>query len=280
MREFRDRVAVVTGAASGMGRAFAERFAAEGMKVVLADIEEAALAEAESAIRERGATTLAVRTDVAQPVDIAQLADAAYDAFGAVHILCNNAGVGAGGFVWECTDADWEWVLSVNLWGVINGCRTFIPRMLAGGEEGHIVNTASVAGLLAGPFMGPYNVSKFGVVALSETLHQELMLAQAKVRVSLLCPGLVNTNIADSARNRPAHLGDTRPPPAGIDGPGALRDLLKTEGLDPSVVAGQVFEAIREERFYVLTDDKFDERIKQRMENILGRTNPELRLVL
>src|SRR5581483_2786668 len=127
MREFRDRVAVVTGAASGMGRAFAERFAAEGMKVVLADIEEAALAEAESAIRERGATTLAVRTDVAQPADIAQLADAAYDAFGAVHILCNNAGVGAGGFVWECTDADWEWVLSVNLWGVINGCRTFIP---------------------------------------------------------------------------------------------------------------------------------------------------------
>jgi len=280
MKEFRDRVAVVTGAASGMGRAFAERFAAEGMKVVLADVEEAALAEAQSAIRERGATTLAVRTDVAQPADIKQLADAAYDAFGAVHVLCNNAGVGTGGFVWECTEADWEWVLSVNLWGVINGCRTFIPRMLAGGDEGHIVNTASVAGLLAGPFMGPYNVSKFGVVALSETLHQELMLAQAKVRVSVLCPGLVNTNIADSARNRPAHLSDTRPPPTGIDGPGTLRDLLKTEGLDPAVVAGQVLDAIQQERFYVLTDDKFDDRIRQRMENILARRNPDLRMVL
>jgi NAD(P)-dependent dehydrogenase (short-subunit alcohol dehydrogenase family) len=282
VKEFRDRVAVVTGAASGMGRAMADRFAAEGMRVVLADVEEEALAHAERVMTDAGANVIAVQADVASSTDVQALAQKALDAFGAVHIVCNNAGVGAGGFSWEQTEADWQWVLGVNLWGVIHGIRTFVPIMLDQDSEGHIVSTASVAGLIAGPFMSSYNVSKFGVVALSETLHHELAMRQSKIKVSVLCPGFVNTRISDSARNRPESLRnaevDGTPIGAQLGGPN-LAELLAKEGLPPANVADQVLDAIREERFYILTDDKFDDRIRTRMEDVLARKNPTARLL-
>jgi NAD(P)-dependent dehydrogenase (short-subunit alcohol dehydrogenase family) len=284
MKEFRDRVAVVTGAASGMGRAMADRFAAEGMRVVLADVEEEPLQHAERVLTDAGANVIAVRADVSSLADVQALAQKTLDAFGAVHIVCNNAGVGAGGFSWEQTESDWEWVLGVNLWGVIHGIRTFVPIMLEQDTEGHIVSTASVAGLIAGPFMSSYNVSKFGVVALSETLHHELAMRQSKIKVSVLCPGLVNTRISESSRNRPEHLANaaidvTTLQNAPIGGP-SLAERLKTEGLPPSEVAEQVLEAIREEQLYIITDHRFDDMIRQRMEDVVERRNPEPRRVV
>jgi len=260
----------------------ADRFAAEGMRVVLADVEEEALAHAERVMTDAGANVIAVQADVSSLTDVQAVAQKALDVFGAVHIVCNNAGVGAGGFSWEQTEADWQWVLGVNLWGVIHGIRTFVPIMLDQDSEGHIVSTASVAGLIAGPFMSSYNVSKFGVVALSETLHHELAMRQSKIKVSVLCPGLVNTRISDSARNRPEGLRnaetDSTPTSAQLGGPN-LAELLAKEGLPPANVADQVLDAIREERFYILTDDKFDDRIRTRMEDVLARTNPTARLL-
>jgi len=275
MQAFEGKIAVVTGAASGIGRAMAETFADAGMKVVLADVEDEALAHAERVMTDAGAHVLAVKADVRKPADVEALAARAYDEFGAVHVLCNNAGVGAGGLAWEQTVDDWTWVLGVNLWGVIHGVRAFVPRMIAGGEEGHVVNTASMAGLSAGPFMASYNVSKFGVVALSETMQSELTLLQSKVKVSVLCPGFVDTNIADARRNRPEDLPDTLPQPE--EAAGGMRDLLKERGLPPSEVGRMVLDAVREERFYVLTTHEFDDAIRERMDNVLERRNPELR---
>lgn len=274
MKTFRDRVAVVTGGASGIGRALAERFAAEGMKLVLADVEEAPLEATARAITAAGASVVAVRTDVARLADVEALAERAWSAFGGVHVLCNNAGVGGGGLSWEASDAEWQWVLGVNLWGVIHGVRTFVPRMLAGGEEGHVVNTASVAGLSTAPGMGSYNVSKFGVVALSEVMHHELAMLGAKLKVSVLCPAWVNTGIADSDRNRPAEAAATGAANPGFE---AMRDMVRNavaSGLPPAQVAEQVRDAIRDERFYVLTHPDFQPLIRHRMESILEGRNP------
>ena len=274
MKTFRDRVAVVTGGASGIGRALAERFAAEGMKLVLADVEEEPLAATAREMTAAGATVLAVRTDVAKPADVETLADRAWSAYGGVHVLCNNAGVGGGGLSWECSLAEWEWVLGVNLWGVIHGVRTFVPRMLAGGDEGHVVNTASVAGLSTAPGMGSYNVSKFGVVALSEVMHHELTLLGAKLHVSVLCPAWVNTRIADADRNRPAQAATTA---GGNPAFEAMRDAIKNavaSGLPPARVAELVLGAIRDERFYVLTHPDFAPVVRHRMEGILEGRNP------
>src|SRR5215468_8675057 len=188
MKEFREKVAVVTGAASGIGRALAQRFARAEMKVVLADVESGALEQAADEIAASGTQTLAVRTDVSKAAEVERLAQAVIDKFGAVHVVCNNAGVGTSGPTWMQTVDDWKWLLGVNLWGVIHGVRVFTPLLLAQGE-GHIVNTASLAGMISGAGAAPYNVSKFGVVALSETLHHELTLLGMPVRVSVLCPG-------------------------------------------------------------------------------------------
>jgi NAD(P)-dependent dehydrogenase (short-subunit alcohol dehydrogenase family) len=277
MKEFRGKVAVITGAASGIGRGLAERCAREGMKVVLADVDEAALAQTERELKDAGADAIAVRTDVSKSGDVDALARRALGAFGAAHLLFNNAGVGAGTTVRESTLADWQWVLGVNLWGVIHGVRTFVPLMLRQADECHIVNTASMAGLVSGPALGVYKVTKHGVVSLSETLCCELALMGAKIGVSVLCPGGVNTRIMDSERNRPAELqnapagGSTHPVVAQAEK--MLRQLVET-GLPPSEVAEAVFDAIRNGRFYILTHADWKPLVQKRMNDILQDRNP------
>ena len=278
MKELEGKVAVVTGAASGIGRAMAERFAAEGMKVVLADVEQEALSRAESELKAKGATVAVKRTDVSRGEDVEALAGFTIDTFGAVHVLCNNAGVGMGGVIWQNTVRDWEWVLGVNLWGVIHGVRTFVPIMLRQGDACHIVNTASGAGLHTRPWLAMYCASKHAVVALSESLHHELALTGANMRVSVLCPAVVNTRIGESERNRPADLRNQ----AGGGNPAqmqameqAFRALLAT-GLPPAEVAAAVVDAIRDERFYILTHEETRERVRARMEDIVEGRNPTL----
>jgi NAD(P)-dependent dehydrogenase (short-subunit alcohol dehydrogenase family) len=275
MKDFEGKTAVVTGAASGIGRAMAERFAAEKMNVVLADVQEDALDLVQRVMADAGASVIAVKTDVRRLDQVESLRDAAIDAFGKVHVLCNNAGVGAGALTWETTNADWEWVLGVNLWGVIHGVRAFVPAMIAHGEEGHVVNTASMAGMVAGPFMAPYNVSKFGVVALSETLWHDLRIANSKISVSVLCPGFVNTNIHDSVRNRPLELANESPPaiPEVTDRGNMLRDLLAT-GMPPADLAEKVFECVRDDRFYILTHPDMKAGIELRFNAIMDEKAP------
>ncbi len=277
MEEFRDKVAVITGAASGIGRGLAERCAQEGMKVVLADIDETGLAQTERELREAKADVLAVRTDVSKFNDVDALAQRTLDTFGAVHLLFNNAGVGAGATVWESTLADWQWVMGVNLWGVIHGIRTFVPLMLKQADECHIVNTASIVGLVSGPGLGVYKVTKQGVVSLSETLYCELAAIGAKIRVSVLCPAGVNTRIMDSERNRPVELQNAAAEvllnPIFVQNEAMLRHLVET-GLSPLQVADAVFDAIREERFYILTHEDWKPMVQKRMNDILQEKNP------
>ena len=252
MRVFEGRVAVVTGAASGIGLALAQRFAAERMKVVMADVEAAALDRAAAAVRATAPAVLATRVDVSRAEDVERLARETYAAFGAAHVVCNNAGVAVIGAVHEHSLADWQWVLGVNLWGVIHGVRAFVPRMLAGGDEGHIVNTASMAGLTTAPFMSVYDVTKHGVVALSESMYKEFEMTGAPLGVSVVCPGLIDTNIMRSSRNRPAELAEEGKagPMAQAFGQG-LADRLTT-GYPPSEVAEQVVRGIRNRRFYIV----------------------------
>jgi NAD(P)-dependent dehydrogenase (short-subunit alcohol dehydrogenase family) len=275
MRELRDRVAVVTGAAGGIGLALAGQCAAEGMRVVLADVDEAGLARAVAELTARGARALGVRTDVSRAAEVEALADAAERAFGATHVVCNNAGVAVGGPSWTLTEADWQWVLGVNLWGVIHGVRAFVPRMLASGDEGHVVNTASVAGLTTSPFLGPYHAAKHAVVALSEGLHHELAAVGARVRVSVVCPGFVRTGLGDRARDRRAalHAGGAADDPvaAGVE---AAFGAMVAGGVAPELVAAQVLAAIREERFYVLTHPELKPAVAARMRDILDERDP------
>ncbi len=277
MQQFEGRAAVVTGGASGIGRALAQRFAAAGMRIVLADVERDALEATAGELRGSGADVLAVETDVSSAESVEALAEQAYEAHGAVHVLCNNAGVGGANVAsYRATLADWDWTLGVNLRGVIHGVRSFVPRMLDGGEEGHVVNTASIAGLTALPGNAPYGVSKAGVVALTESLQLELELRDAPVRASVLCPGLVRTNITESERNRPEALRNPGPPRADR-AQDRVRDEMARTGIAPGEVAAQVFEAIREQRFWILTHDDFDQWVRRRADGILARTNPSAR---
>ena len=275
MKDLKGKVAVITGGASGLGRAMAERFAAEGMSVVLADVEPNALAKAEAEMKAAGATVIGVRTDVSKAADVEALARRTLDAFGGVHLLANNAGVAEGGNVWDNTVADWEWVLGVNMWGVIHGVRVFTPIMLAQGSEGHIINTASVAGLISPPGMGIYCVSKHAVVTLSECLHHDLAQKTDKIKCSVLCPAYVPTGIADSGRNRPAELNQTRQKTAAdlaLDA--SLKKAVQSGKLTAADVAQKVYEAVRDERFYILTHPKIKPSIQWRMEDILQERNP------
>lgn len=277
MREVRDRVAVVTGAASGIGRGMAQAFADAGMKLVLADVEEAALEETARTLRAAGAELETARVDVSKPEQVDELADRAIERFGSVHILCNNAGVAAGGVpTWESPLEDWDWVLGVNLMGVIHGVRSFLPRMIEHGEPGHVVNTASVAGLVTGAGNAIYSVSKHAVVCLSESLYNELAALGSAVKVSVLCPGWVNTAIFEAERNRPAEF---RPPEEQPLSPQAQMAFkigaeMVAKGLDPRDVGETVLQAVREERFYVLTHPHWNNMIQHRLENILGGRAP------
>lgn len=271
MRRLEGRVAVVTGAASGIGRGLADRFAGEGMKLVLADIEEQPLARAATELEARGTAVVAVRTDVSRPEDVAALADRTLQAFGGVHVVCNNAGVATAGTLWETPLADWRWVVGVNLWGVVHGVRTFVPIMLERGEEGHIVNTASAAGLMAGQArLSIYAVTKHAVVALSEALDAELTQIGAKIKVSVLCPEFVRTRIAEAERNRPAEAGA----PAEVTGPDAMfwsavRQLVDT-GISPADVADLVVRGIHDEKLYVLPHPSVRDNVSLRMQNVLS----------
>jgi NAD(P)-dependent dehydrogenase (short-subunit alcohol dehydrogenase family) len=275
MNEFKDKVAVVTGAASGIGRGLAERFAAEGMRVVIADVEQGALTNTEREMRDAGADVIAVRTDVSKSDDVEALAQRTLDAFGAVHIVCNNAGVGGGASSWDESLEDWQWVLGVNLWGVINGIRTFAPILLRQGEEGHIVNTASVAGLISGAAGAAYTASKFAVVGLTEMLYLEMAAASGgKVGVSVLCPALTNTNILDAGRNRP---GGPPPEPAPGTQERVFIDMMRgifKGGMAPSETAAIVLDAIKQKRFYVFTHPEHNPRFEARVQAMLSGGPP------
>ena len=270
MKELGGKVAVVTGAASGIGFALSDRFTGDGMKVVMADVEEGPLDDAAGRLAARGSDVLPVPTDVRDPKAIEALADAAYERYGAVHVVCNNAGVaGSSRAPWDLSQGEWEWVMDVNLWGVIHGTRTFVPRMIEQGE-GHIVNTASVAGLITGA-LSAYSVTKHAVVALSEaTYHALRMNGHEGVGVSVLCPGWVNTRIWESDRNRPA---DVPPPPNG-DQLNDIGKALVQSGIDPAEVAGKVKEAITLDRFYILTHDWSVPSVARRMKDILEDRQP------
>ena len=276
MKEFKDKVAVITGAANGIGRGIAERCVQEGMKVVLAGINEANLAKAEAELKASGGEVISVRTDVAKRSNVETLARKAMDAFGAVHLLVNNAGVATGGSPWEATWNDWEWVIGVNLWGVIHGVKIFTPLMLAQETECHIVNTSSLAGLTAGNPLAPYAVTKHAVVALSENLYLALEERNALVKVSVLCPTFVKTKIVNSERNRPVELQDE---PVEISPQVKARiDFIVAAieaGISPLQVADQVFEAIRNERFYILTEPQFTPLVQLRVDNLLRGQNPQ-----
>ncbi len=279
MQDFQGKVVVVTGGASGIGRALAARFAAQGAHIVIGDVEADALEQAVAKLRfESGAEVEGVVTDVTDPAQMQALADAAVARFGGVHVFFNNAGVGGGGLSWEMPLSTWEWVIGVDLWGVIHGVRTFVPLLIQQ-PEAYIVNTASVAGLMAAPFMGPYNAAKHAVVAISETLHHELALMAPHVKVSVLCPGWVNTGIAESARNRPAHLQAGVVPDA--DASAVLRTFIE-KGMPPDEVAAQVLAAVREERFWILTHDRegdfWVDGVNGRLRSLEQRANPQLGL--
>lgn len=277
MKEFSGKVAVITGAASGIGLAIARCAAGRGMKLVLADVQRPALESLAQELHAAGVDVLAVPTDVSDAAQVEALAAQALGAFQGVHLLFNNAGVGAGLSVWESTLADWQWVLGVNLWGVIHGCRTFVPIMLRQGTQAHVVNTASAAGLFNGHPCAPYQVTKHAVVALSEHLHFTLAEMHAQVGVSVLCPGWVRTAILESERNRPAALQNpprTAPRSAEEQHIGEIMMKEIAAGMPPERVADCVFEGIEAGRFYILTHDEYDPLIRSRMEAILNRTSP------
>lgn len=280
MKDFARRVAVVTGAASGLGREFARSAAKRGMKLVLADVQQDLLDAAVEQLRACGTQAIGVRTDVSRGTDVEALANAALSSFGRINLLFNNAGVSSGGWVWESSDRDWNWVLGVNLQGVIHGVRIFTPLMLAEAAtdptyEGHIVNTASMAGLLVGPGMGIYSVSKHGVMALSEALFHDLSLVTGQVHCSVLCPSFVPTNIGDSDRNRPQELANEAPlTKSQLTARAISQKSIDAGNLTAGEVSEVTFEAISEQMFHIFPHPQALALVQQRMENIVFQRNP------
>jgi NAD(P)-dependent dehydrogenase (short-subunit alcohol dehydrogenase family) len=271
MEQLDGKIAVVTGAGSGIGQALALRFEAEGMRVVAADVETEALGKTAAELT-TGSTFVA---DVSSYDDVVALAEYAYETYGAVDVLCNNAGVFTGGLMWERPPSDFDWLLGVNLGGILNGIRAFVPRMLAAGNEAHIVNTTSMAGIVSMPFSGPYNVSKFAAQAATECLAHDLAAVGANISVSAVVPSLIATRIADAGRNRPATL-------AGRDSEDAqyieqaLRDATTQQGIQPADVAALVVDAIRTKTFLVPTKPSYAMQIQSRTDDLLARRLPTM----
>ena len=283
MKDFKGNVAVITGAASGIGLGLAWRCAEEGMKVVLADIDQSALNAAEKRLKAKGTAVIAVRTDVSRLADVEALAQQTISAFGGVHLLFNNAGVQVGVQrakpLWENTMADWQWVTGVNLWGVAHGVKVFVPIMLKQGTQCHIVNTASAAGLTTGTEIGIYRITKSAVIMLSETLCLQLKQCGATIGVSVLCPSSVQTNLNEAERNRPAELSN--PPekaPLTSDKERLLKrfQTLNQNARSTEQFTAAVFKAIEEEKLYVLTHPELNAMVKQRTDNMIEGKNPVL----
>lgn len=272
MKELKGKVAVVTGAASGFGRELAILCACEGMKLVLVDIDELGLAGTGELLKATGAEWIAEKCDVSKPDQVERVAAQTYQRFGAAHLLFNNAGVASGGPIWASTPQDWEWVLGINVMGVVHGIRAFVPRMLEQKDECHVVNTASVAGTVSVPGSSIYCVSKHGVVTLSECLHHELQLAKASIGVSVLCPAFVNTRIGESSRNRPAELGASNPL-AGVYEE-RTKKALRSGKLSAEDVARITLDGVKAGRFYIFTHPKIKGSIETRMRDILDDRLP------
>jgi len=278
MNNFNNKVAVITGAASGIGLAIAEQAASKGMRLMLVDIEQSALDNAKKHIAAQSEVEIHTRvTDVANAEQMDALAESTLAAFGQIDLLVNNAGVGGGGCLWELDTAYWEWVIGVNLWGVIHGIRTFVKHML-NNEEGHIINTASVAGLMSAPSNGPYTATKHAVVGLSETLSGELKNAGSKLGVSVLCPSFVDTNIYAAERNRPMSEEEKNNPERQAQQQ-AIEEMaaafFNDAAMPPQAVADLVFKAIEEQQFYILTHPKGSkEQVEKRMRSILEDGQP------
>ncbi len=274
MRKLKGKVAAVTGAASGLGRAMALAFADEGMDVALADVDELNLTAVADDVQEKGVRAITLKVDVSHAAQVDAFRDQTIARLGAVHLVCNNAGVSPLGAAWETSVADWEWILGVNLWGVIHGVRACTPALIAQ-KEGHIVNTASVAGLISPPGMGAYNVTKHAVVALSETLYHDLGERKSTVGVSVLCPAYVPTGIADSERSRPKHLAAAAEKSQETQAKEAMmRKAVKSGKLSADAVAQAVVKAVKANRFYILTHPRIKPAIRARMEDILKGRAP------
>ncbi|TFW27104.1 SDR family oxidoreductase [Duganella callida] len=280
MKTFRDKVAVITGGASGLGRQFANVAAREGMRLVLADVQQDALEQALTELKAQGASVIGRLCDVRKAEQVQALADAAVAEFGVVHLVFNNAGVGSGGLIWESSEADWDWVMGVNVYGVIHGVRIFTRLMLEAARrdpayQGHIVNTASMAGLVTAPALGVYNVSKHAVVALTETLYQDLQLVGAPIGASVLCPYFVPTGINQSHRNRPDEVRMTERPTASQLAAQWMTDKAVTSGkISAQDVAELTFRAIAENRFYIYSHPEALAGVRERMEHIVDGANP------
>lgn len=275
MKNLKGRVAVVTGGSSGLGRAMALHFAREGMHVAIADIEQQGLDTVVAELTALGARAIGIRTDVSKASEVDALAARVVAELGGVHVVCNNAGISPLGPAWENSLADWQWILGVNLWGVIHGVRTFTPLLLAQ-DEGHIVNTASVAGLINPPGSAMYNVTKHAVVALTETLYHDLGERGSKVGCSVLCPAYVPTGIADPERSRPADLANpaTDKSAAQAAKEEMLRKAVRSGRLSADDIGAAVLEAVKQDRFYILTHPRINGAIRARMEDILEGRPP------
>ncbi len=276
MQEFRGKVAVVTGAGSGIGRALALALAAEGMHVALADLDQESLSVTAGQVGERSSSVewLTQPCDVSRAAEVQALADTVFDRWGQVDVVCNNAGVFVGGVIWDRPVEDFEFVLGANLWGILHGIRAFVPRMVAQDTEGHIVNTASVAGLLGAPFEAPYAISKFAAFAATECLANDLVATGSKLRASALCPGMIRTNILDSERHRPERLATEF-----TEDQKFVSEFLAQAveaGMDPGEVAGKVVEGIRAEQFLILTHEAYPQKLLDRTDALVARRLPEL----